>query len=244
MKAIHHFTANHYAENGFLHNSSKQYRIRRKKWREAKRAAERKAKDIDVEAAMSKQAAAGEEDDSGSGSDSDDGGDKEGDSNDSDSLNPPPIDPPEPGSSKIRGPGRPKRSKQYRDMYRVFDGSALMAIGTAYNVTSIKFSTNFFPGILCQEYVRHLVKAPTAAHEREDQGENLTPRRKRSKGRHTKPSRTDYTNENILPNGEGPSKASHADNDDTQSDEEVLPNLGPSSWTPNTYPINPPPRPM
>ncbi|TEB32266.1 hypothetical protein FA13DRAFT_1813597 [Coprinellus micaceus] len=225
LKAIHHFTANHYAENGFLHNSSKKYRIRRKKRREAKRAAERKAQGIDIEAAMSKGAAAEDEDDSGSGSDSDDRGDKEGGSSDSDNLSPPPIDPPEPGSSKIRGPGRPKRSKQYRDMYRVFDGSALMAIG-----------------ILCQEYVRHLVEAPTTAHEYEHQEEILTPRRKRSKkGRHTKPSRIDDTNENILSNGEGPSKASHADNDETQSNEEVLPNLGPSSWTPNTYPINPPP---
>lgn len=241
MKAIHHFTANHYAENGFLHNSSKQYRIRRKKRREAKRAAERKAQGIDIEAAMSKGAAAEDDDDSGSGSDSDDRGDKEGGSSEVDSLNPPPIDPPEPGSSKIRGPGRPKRSKQYRDMYRVFDGSALMAIGTACKVTSLKFSTNFFPGILCQEYVRHLVEAPTTAHEHEHQEEILTPRRKRSKkGRHTKPSRTDDTGENTLPNGEGPSKASHADNDETQSNE-VLPNLDPSSWTPNTYPINPPP---
>lgn len=31
--------------------------------------------------------------------------------------------------SRLRGPGRPKRSVQYRDMYRVLDGSALVALG-------------------------------------------------------------------------------------------------------------------
>lgn len=96
-------------------------------------------------------------------------------------------------------------------------------------------STHFLPGILCQEYVRHLVKAPTTP--RESQEKRSSARRKRS--RKAKPSSADDTNEKILPNGEESSRPSHADNEGNESEDEGLPDLGASSWTVNTYPTNP-----
>ncbi|KAF6748985.1 hypothetical protein DFP72DRAFT_1073810 [Ephemerocybe angulata] len=155
LTAIHHFASHHYADNGMLINSSKQYRLRRKNQREAKAKAKAKA---ELAAAIAEDEAKGHGSSSKvpshaqreSDEEDDEGAEEEEESNSDDdsekekaelaSLKPHPIDEPEAGSSRIKGPGRPKRSKQYRDMYKAMDGSALMAIG-----------------ILCQEYVRHLV---------------------------------------------------------------------------------------
>ncbi|KAF5329023.1 hypothetical protein D9611_013868 [Ephemerocybe angulata] len=156
LTAIHHFASHHYAENGMLINSSKQYRLRRKNQREAK--AKAKAKAV-LAAAIAEDEANGlgssskvplnaqresdEEGDEGAEEEEEElntDDEKEKEKAEPASLKPLPIDEPEAGSSRIKGPGRPKRSKQYRDMYKAMDGSALMAIG-----------------ILCQEYVRHLV---------------------------------------------------------------------------------------
>ncbi|RXW20161.1 hypothetical protein EST38_g5700 [Candolleomyces aberdarensis] len=122
LKSIHHFAAQHYSENGFLLNSSKEYRQKRKRTREFKAKAE--------SSEPRKSESPGE----------DDSGEETGNVSDESSA---PGDTSVAGNkrSRLRGPGRPKRSVQHRDMYRVLDGSALVALG-----------------VLVQEYVRDLIE--------------------------------------------------------------------------------------
>ena len=119
LKSIHHFASIQFEERGLLLNIAQQHRkrLKRRALLKSKGTGKGRAKQSSVDA---------EDPDE---DDEEPGGDEEDEESEVDDFNVIPSNVEDLGSSSFRGPGRPKRAVQYRDLYRAFDGSALMALG-------------------------------------------------------------------------------------------------------------------
>lgn len=119
LKCIHHFASTYYSEMGQLRDSSKEYR-REKKLRRLKRLEQQAAK------RASDSANCNLPDDEGTSETN-----SSKDSSEEESV--------AEKSGKLRKPRNTRRHRPQvdRDMYKVFDGSALMAIGMVFYVTQL-----------------------------------------------------------------------------------------------------------
>ncbi|KAL1744861.1 hypothetical protein HDZ31DRAFT_37618 [Schizophyllum fasciatum] len=148
LKCIHHFASRYYAERGMLLNASKDYRRERK---ERRQSALRKAEQSEGEQqAGEKQRNENEEAD----------GSEEHD-NEEDTESGPPV------KRKRRGQAYAESSKLSRDMYKVMDGSALMALGLLLQehvAQTIGLNTSRKPAAQTEGIVNEIGEA----HEREE----------------------------------------------------------------------------
>ncbi|KAA1468979.1 hypothetical protein DENSPDRAFT_551518 [Dentipellis sp. KUC8613] len=127
LKCIHHFTSSYYASKGQLYNASRDYRVRRKEQLKKKKGKERQRSDgsSEEEDEDEEESQTEDDEDGGGGEDEDEGV---------------PDDDEDAAIFKRRKRKFRPKEEFRRDMYKLFDGSALMALG-----------------ILLQEHVASLV---------------------------------------------------------------------------------------
>ncbi|KAL1720571.1 hypothetical protein EV715DRAFT_271884 [Schizophyllum commune] len=115
LKCIHHFASKYYTERGMLLNASKGYRRERKERRQhaTRRITRTPEYEVEVEPEVEEEEDAGDDQERQAGEE-DDAGD---------------VELPPPRKRRKRGKAYAESSKLSRDMYKVMDGSALMALG-------------------------------------------------------------------------------------------------------------------
>lgn len=125
MKFIHYFASEHYAANGLLFDASREFRKERKvpKMQKLRKRTLKKMRRQGAEFEDDKSSGESEE-----GSDSDNSSSGGG----------------EPSNDQKKLRGVPRKGKApSRDMYRAFDGSALMAIGNSKEMSFMSVIANF-----------------------------------------------------------------------------------------------------
>jgi len=140
LKCIHRFAAEFYTERGQLLNISREYRKQRKK-RAQKRArqrlqASRKEEGLDslsdLSSSESSKSKEDSEEDPASNAETEQESDddrEEADLDSDDHGEGPSTSQKMKGNKKIKRKGRRRAGKLYTDMYKMFDGSAIMALG-------------------------------------------------------------------------------------------------------------------
>lgn len=126
MKFIHYFASEHYAANGLLFDASREFRKERqvRKMQKLRKRTLKKMRRRDAESEDDKRSG---ESDEGSDSDNSSSGEEE----------------PSNDQKKLQR-GAPRKGKApSRDMYRAFDGSALMAIGKPKEMSFLLVIANF-----------------------------------------------------------------------------------------------------
>lgn len=125
MKFIHYFASEHYAASGLLFDASREFRKERKV-RKMQKLRKRTLKKMRRQGAESEDDKSSGESEEGSDSDNSSSGGGE----------------PSNDQKKLRGAPR-KGKAPSRDMYRAFDGSALMAIGNSKEISFMSVIANF-----------------------------------------------------------------------------------------------------
>jgi len=130
LKCIHRYASEYYTESGQLLNSSREYRRQRKIRRDKKKAKSRTKTSISPtnsrNPSPNDDSLASESETSTRDGDYENEGDSEVDQSKSKEKD------------KAQRKGRKRTAKQYRDMYKVFDGSAIMAIGQQLHYYDLK----------------------------------------------------------------------------------------------------------
>ncbi|KAF8806078.1 hypothetical protein BYT27DRAFT_7191380 [Phlegmacium glaucopus] len=157
LKCIHRYASEYYTQSGQLLNSSREYRKQRKIRRDIKKAQGRTKISISP---TNSRTPSPNHDSLGSESDistRDGDYDNEGGSK---------LDK---GKEKEKAPrkGRQRTAKQYRDMYKVFDGSAIMAIGMLIQ----EYIVDVLDPQPSGEWEEEMRKAFTTGHTSEDEDE-------------------------------------------------------------------------
>ena len=139
MKCIHRFASEFYHEKGQLLNSSRQYRKERKE-RRLKRDMDRDSSPSSHSTSSSKSRSKSAEKLDEYEDDPDEDEASEGDGVDTTA-----------GTKRRKGrKGRRRSAKLYVDMYKVFDGSAMMALGDHYEPPFLNSDSLVFKECLCR----------------------------------------------------------------------------------------------
>ena len=161
LKSIHYFAANYYSERGQLLNISREDRAKRKAKRLEKRA-ERQAAEgrgsVDITASRSSSPQKTQKPHHGSDDEDDFDSEDEDGEEDEDKDDSEEDEEYEDTSRKEKKLSKRDQGPRFRDMYKVFDGSALMAIGLSFSHLVPPNADSLYVGMIVQEHVTRLLE--------------------------------------------------------------------------------------